>query len=79
MVNIEIKLILFFPAKDGEILYSQQKQDQELAVKHKPWTPYCQIQTEIEESKENYKTIQFSSVQPLSHVWLFATPWTAAR
>ena len=21
---------------------------------------------------------QFSSVQPLSHVWLFATPWTAA-
>ena len=21
----------------------------------------------------------FSSVQPLSHVWLFATPWTAAR
>ena len=24
-------MILFFPAKDGEILYSQQKQDQELA------------------------------------------------
>ena len=23
--------------------------------------------------------IQFSSVQLLSHVWLFATPWTAAR
>ena len=23
--------------------------------------------------------IQFSSVQSLSHVWLFATPWTAAR
>ena len=22
---------------------------------------------------------QFSSVQPLSHVWLFATPWIAAR
>ena len=22
---------------------------------------------------------QFSSVQPLSHVWLFVTPWTAAR
>ena len=22
---------------------------------------------------------QFSSVQPLSHVWLFATPWTTAR
>ena len=23
--------------------------------------------------------VQFSSVQPLSHVWCFATPWTAAR
>ena len=24
-------------------------------------------------------SVQFSSVQSLSHVWLFATPWTAAR
>ena len=32
MVNIEIKLIIFLAAKDGEILYSQQKQDQELTV-----------------------------------------------
>ena len=24
-------------------------------------------------------SIQFSSVQSLSHVWLFATPWTTAR
>ena len=23
-------------------------------------------------------SVQFSSVQPLSHAWLFATPWTAA-
>ena len=30
MVNTEIRLILFFAAKDGEALYSQQKQDQEL-------------------------------------------------
>ena len=27
MVNTEIKLIIFFAAKDGEALYSQQKQD----------------------------------------------------
>ena len=27
MVNIKIRLILFFVAKDGEALYSQQKQD----------------------------------------------------
>ena len=32
MVNIEIKLIIFFAAEDGEALYSQQKQDQELTV-----------------------------------------------
>ena len=28
MVNMEIRLIIFFAAKDGEALYSQQKQDQ---------------------------------------------------
>ena len=35
MVNTEIRLIIFFAAKDGEALYSQQKKkkkDQELTV-----------------------------------------------
>ena len=32
MVNIIIKLIIFFAAKDGEAPYSQQKQDLELTV-----------------------------------------------
>ena len=32
MVNTEIRLIIFFAAKDGEALYSQQKPDQELTV-----------------------------------------------
>ena len=32
MVNTEIRLIIFFAAKDGEALYSQQKQDRELIV-----------------------------------------------
>ena len=32
MVNTEIRLIIFFAAKDGEALYSEQKQDQELTV-----------------------------------------------
>ena len=32
MVYTEIRLIIFFAAKDGEALYSQQKQDQELTV-----------------------------------------------
>ena len=30
MVNTEIRLIIFFATKDGEALYSEQKQDQEL-------------------------------------------------
>ena len=30
IVNTEIRLIIFFAAEDGEALYSQQKQDQEL-------------------------------------------------
>ena len=30
MVNTEIRLIIYFAAKDGEALYSQQKQDREL-------------------------------------------------
>ena len=32
MVNTEIRLIIFFAAKYGEALHSQQKQDQELTV-----------------------------------------------
>ena len=32
MVNTEIRLIIFFAAKDAEALYSQQKQDWELTV-----------------------------------------------
>ena len=109
MVKTEIRLLIFFAAKDGEGLYSQQKQDQELTVAQimnslspnsdlnwkvgkttgsfrydlnqilynytveerngfkgldlidtvpeelwfRSWTPYYQIQTEIEESREN--------------------------
>ena len=34
------------------------------------WTPYCQIQTKIEESRENHKTIQ---VWPKSNpLWLYS-------
>ena len=32
MVNTEIRLIIFFAAKDGEALQSQQKRDQEMTV-----------------------------------------------
>ena len=32
MVSTEIRLIILFAAKDGEALYSQQKQDWDLTV-----------------------------------------------
>ena len=32
MLNTEIRLIIFFATKDGEALYSQQKQNRELTV-----------------------------------------------
>ena len=32
MVNTEIRFIIFYASKDGEALYSQQKQDWELTV-----------------------------------------------
>ena len=35
MVNTEIRLIIFVAVEDGEALYSQQKQDQELTVAQK--------------------------------------------
>ena len=34
MVNAEIRLIIFFAVKDGEVLYRKQKQDWELTVAH---------------------------------------------
>ena len=53
MVNTEIRLMIFFAAKDGEALHSQQKQDQELTVAQ-IMNPYYQIQTQIEENRENH-------------------------
>ena len=32
MVNTDVRLLIHFGAEDGEALYSQQKQDQELTV-----------------------------------------------
>ena len=54
MVNTEIR---FFAARDGEALYSQQKQDRNLTVAQ-IMNSYCQIQTDIEESRENHSAIQ---------------------
>ena len=52
MVNTEIRLIIFFAAKDGEALYRQQKQDRELTVAQimNSLLPNSDL---IEESREN--------------------------
>ena len=58
MVNTEIRLIIFFAAKDGEALYSQQKEDQELTVAQimNSLLPNSEIEEsrEIDESRENH-------------------------
>ena len=56
MGDTEIRLIIFFAAKDGEALYSQQKQDWELTVAQ-IMNSLLQIQTEIEEVEKT--TISF--------------------
>ena len=57
MVNTTMWWTIFFAAKDGEALYCQQKQDQELTVAQIMNSVY-QIQTEIEESRESHYAIQ---------------------
>ena len=53
MINTEIRMIILFASKDGEALYSQQKQDGELTVAQilNSLSPFL---TEIEESRENH-------------------------
>ena len=53
MANTKIRLITSFAAKDGEALYSQQKQDQELTVAQ-IMNSLLQISDKIEESRENH-------------------------
>ena len=53
MVNIEIRLIIFFAAKDGEALYSLQKQDREVTVAQ-IMNSFLQNSGLFEESRENH-------------------------
>ena len=53
MVNTKIRLIVFFAAKDGEALYSQQKQDLEPIVAQ-IISSLFQIHAQIEETRENH-------------------------
>ena len=56
MVNTEIRLMIFFAAKDGEALYTQQKQGRELTV--------AQIMNSL---LPNSDLIEESGGKPLDH------------
>ena len=81
MVNTEIRLIIFFVVKDGEALYSQQKQDWELTVAQimNFLLPNSDLKWRKWGKTLDHSGIQFSSVQSLSCVRLFVTSWTAAH
>ena len=53
MVNTEIRLMILFVAKDGEVLYNQQKQDLELIVAQ-IMNSLLQNLDLVEESRENH-------------------------
>ena len=58
MVNTEIKLITVFVAKDGEAVYSQQKQDLVLTVTQIISFSQQIIQAQINKSGENHYASQ---------------------
>ena len=69
MANTEIRLIIFFAAKDGETLYSQQKQERELTVAQimNSLLPNSDLNWE---RRENNQTIQ---IWPKSNaLWLYS-------
>ena len=69
MVNTEIRLIIFFAAKYGDTLYSQQNEDQEVTVARimNSLLPNSDLNWK---SGENYMNIQ---VWPKSNpLWLYS-------
>ena len=58
MVNTEIRLIIFFAAKDGEALYSQQEQYRELTVAQIT-SSLLQIQTKIEKVGKTTRSFRY--------------------
>ena len=58
MVNTQIRLIIFFAAKDGEALHSQQNKTGSW-LWLRSWAPYCQIQTSIEENRKTIRPFRY--------------------
>ena len=60
MVNTEIRLTIFFAAKDGEAIYSQQKQDWELTVAHKLHIAKFRLKLKKKKLKKATRPFNFS-------------------
>ena len=73
MVNIEIRLIIFFAAKDGETLSVQVSSVQSLSrvrLFTTPWIVACQASLSITNSRSSLKLKSIESVIPSSHLIL---------
>ena len=84
MVNTESRQIIIFAAKDGEALYSQQKNKiKRLGVDcgsdHELLTAKFRLKlNKVGETTRQFR-YQFSSVQSLSYVQFFVIPWMPAH
>ena len=54
----------------------QQTQEEMLNIANQQWN---EIKTTWDINSHHSESVQFSSVQSLSHVWLFVTPWITAH
>ena len=76
MVNTEIKLITFFVAEDGEDVYSYKKTrpGADCGSDHQLFVAKFRLKLKKVGKTTRPVSYQFSSVQYLSRVRLFATP-----
>ena len=63
MVNTEIRLIIFFAAKDGEALYSQQKQDWELTVVQNHELLIAKLRLKLKKVGETTRSFTYHVIQ----------------
>ena len=59
MVNTKIRLIIFFAAKDGEALYSQQKQDLTMTVTQ-IMSFYCKTQSYLKKAGKTTRPFRYN-------------------
>ena len=76
MVNTEIRLIIFFAAKDGEALYSQHKQDWELTVAQMVKKPPAMQETNLWVQSLGWEDPLEKETATHSSILAWRFPWT---